>query len=437
MEIMDSVADVSICVATYNRAPQLAQVLEHFLTFKSLNFELVVGDNASTDETQEIVRRYAGKFPQFTYKRHASNIGMVGNFNAVNRLARGKYVYGHCDDDMAFEGALLLMKKILDTYPSIVGINGAYLPSTKLDVGMDQDYEAAQIMLIPKGDYMTLANNLMVYDGAYMMRRETAQRHLFAPERSVGGLPLTARLLSMGDVAHVIKPVLQHFHTPDSQSTKLAEGWFQDGGVGDIESSFADAAAMLPAGTVERVRHNWNLNVYLQAARMARIHRDYSDVWYFLQRLKGIGGVDEACLVQCENAFLTEVALLKIARIAYELGACIIAVEDTPLMIEVQRRLSERLPDVEWKSVKTAEHVEADLHLMALYDTVYAQDVAAGLFVALVDVLAANRLTAHHLNIGGGADTGLWIEFTGDVSKQLLEQESHNFQVIMTEYAIV
>lgn len=437
MDTTNTPVDVSICIPTYNRAPQLAQCLDHLLTFRKLNFEIIIGNNASTDNTQDVIDSYSTRFPRFKQLRHKENIGMIGNVNSTMRLATGNYVYGLSDDDLVFESALLFMFKMLAENPSIIAINGAYIPTLKLEIGMDMSFAHPEVLVFNQGDFAALANNLMTYDGPYMLRRETVQRHWFLSDRSVGTLPITAKLLMLGNVVYSKTPVLQHFHSSDSQSTKLAEPWFQDGAIGDIETSFAIAAEFFPSGAIDKLRHNWCLSVYLQAARMAVSQRKFSDCFHFLKRLKCIAGVEDTCLVKSEQNFLFEVALEQLIRIFTENEIDSAAIEDTPLMHEVQRRLSLVLPDIAWSRFNLGEkRSQAKIHLLTRYTPDYMDDRNIGIAVSFIDVASLQRLTFHPLNFNVDPITSeVSIIFTTPEGQTLSAQHSSQYSILTNRYA--
>jgi len=64
------------------------------------DFELIVSDNASTDGTQDICRKYAAKDHRVRYFRNAANIGVGKNFNRVFELSTGDYFKWASADDL-------------------------------------------------------------------------------------------------------------------------------------------------------------------------------------------------------------------------------------------------------------------------------------------------------------------------------------------------
>ena len=89
----------SICIPTYNRAGQLEQALTSAMQQDYDNLEIIVVDNASTDDTATIVHRCQQLDDRIAYKANESNIGAVNNFNAAISLANGAYVMWLADDD--------------------------------------------------------------------------------------------------------------------------------------------------------------------------------------------------------------------------------------------------------------------------------------------------------------------------------------------------
>lgn len=88
---------VCILLPTYNDAGYLKDTIQSILSQSFNDFELIILDNASTDETPEVVR--AIDDPRITYHRHPENLGFLGNLNAGFKLARGRYLVVQNSDD--------------------------------------------------------------------------------------------------------------------------------------------------------------------------------------------------------------------------------------------------------------------------------------------------------------------------------------------------
>ncbi len=82
---------VTVGMPVYNGGSDLHEGIESILEQTFRNFELVVSDNASTDDTEQIVRRYAAEDGRIRYFRNPENVGAPANYNAVFHRARGRY----------------------------------------------------------------------------------------------------------------------------------------------------------------------------------------------------------------------------------------------------------------------------------------------------------------------------------------------------------
>lgn len=114
---------LSVCIPTYNRANFLPICLDSIISeFKKTDVrdrvDIVIADNASTDNTQEVVRSYQKKYPEIpiTYFRNEKNVGFDRSFKKLIEKSTGEYCVSIGDDDAFFEGSLsLLLQKIRRT----------------------------------------------------------------------------------------------------------------------------------------------------------------------------------------------------------------------------------------------------------------------------------------------------------------------------------
>jgi glycosyltransferase involved in cell wall biosynthesis len=99
---------LSICIPTYNRAPHLNNCLHSIILNQSrstIDFEVCVSDNCSTDETEKIVSR-AQECIDIQYQKNKRNLGLAGNFLKVVGMAKGEFVWILGDDDLLMPHAL-------------------------------------------------------------------------------------------------------------------------------------------------------------------------------------------------------------------------------------------------------------------------------------------------------------------------------------------
>ena len=87
---------LSICIPTFNRANLLAQTIDSIIKqdfFKKNNeIEIIISDNASTDNTQKVCEKYVNCYPdKIKYYKNSENIGFA-NFEKVLSLADGEFL---------------------------------------------------------------------------------------------------------------------------------------------------------------------------------------------------------------------------------------------------------------------------------------------------------------------------------------------------------
>lgn len=111
---------VSIAIPTYNCERYIAQSIESLLAQTFGDFEMVISDNASTDGTEEVCRRYAALDARVRYVRRSENIGGPGNFRHVFSLCSGQFHKWSTADDYWHPDFLLEAVAVLDTALDVV-----------------------------------------------------------------------------------------------------------------------------------------------------------------------------------------------------------------------------------------------------------------------------------------------------------------------------
>ncbi len=92
-------AMVSIGLPVFNGGPILENAINSLLSQTYRNIELLISDNASTDETGSICERAQARDPRVKYHCNDTNIGAVANWHHVFRMASGEYFMWAAHDD--------------------------------------------------------------------------------------------------------------------------------------------------------------------------------------------------------------------------------------------------------------------------------------------------------------------------------------------------
>jgi glycosyltransferase involved in cell wall biosynthesis len=109
---------VSVLIPTFNYARYLPEAIESVLNQTFTDFELIVVDNASSDNTDEVIAGYL-QDPRISYHKNATNIGLAGNWNRCLELATGDYIKFLCADDKFHPEMLMKFTTVMDCNPSV------------------------------------------------------------------------------------------------------------------------------------------------------------------------------------------------------------------------------------------------------------------------------------------------------------------------------
>lgn len=90
---------ISICVPTYNGSEFIKECLDSILNQTFSDFEVIIVDDKSSDQTIEIIRVYASKDSRITIIENPQNLGLVGNWNRCIELSKGEWIKFIFQDD--------------------------------------------------------------------------------------------------------------------------------------------------------------------------------------------------------------------------------------------------------------------------------------------------------------------------------------------------
>ena len=91
---------VSVVMTSYNRGHYIGQAIDCILAQDcKFSFEIIIGDDCSTDNSRELLQSYQEKYPGIiVLNLQEKNVGFGPNWASTCKLARGKYI-AFCDDD--------------------------------------------------------------------------------------------------------------------------------------------------------------------------------------------------------------------------------------------------------------------------------------------------------------------------------------------------
>jgi len=113
---------LTIAIPTYNGASTIKQTLDTICLQLQDGVDILISDNASTDETPNIITEYQSKYPQIHYYRNETNLGPDKNFDLAIRRSLGEFVWLFSDDDLLNYGAISKNLGIITAFPEIGAI---------------------------------------------------------------------------------------------------------------------------------------------------------------------------------------------------------------------------------------------------------------------------------------------------------------------------
>lgn len=192
---------ISTCLIVYNQADYVRDCIDGALMQKTdYAYEIVIGDDCSTDRTSEICKKYAEEYPNLIrYFRREKNLGMIGNWAETIKNCNGKYI-ALCEGDDYWTDPFKLQKQVdfleeNEEYAAIfhnAQISNAATNTTELyrkEWNNSDEVSAEQIIKGGGGIYPT---------AALMFRTNSNKYCSYFPETQSGDTVLSLSLLLSG-----------------------------------------------------------------------------------------------------------------------------------------------------------------------------------------------------------------------------------------------
>lgn len=107
----------SLCTPTYGRGSYIGQTIDSVLKQTIADFEIIVVDDCSPDNTAEVVQSFSDK--RIIYLQNDVNLGVPENLNKAMSLAKGQYLILLEDHDLLEPTYLEEMLKVMNRYPTV------------------------------------------------------------------------------------------------------------------------------------------------------------------------------------------------------------------------------------------------------------------------------------------------------------------------------
>lgn len=200
--------EISILVPVRNGANFIEDVIKSVISQTFTDWTLIVKDNCSSDDTREIVRRYAGDDPRIVLLERDRDVGPCENYNSCVREVKTRYYLALSHDDYLYSPeALEKAYNILELHPSVPKVHSdmMFVDENSLPI-MPRHFRRQGLVdsdLIGKNSIVTVRN---LYGIPLLIRSETVRGHQYDQ-----ALPYTSDI----DFSLSVGKGMQIYHIPE------------------------------------------------------------------------------------------------------------------------------------------------------------------------------------------------------------------------------
>lgn len=186
MPITNGSPKVSVLMSVYNNAPYLREAIDSILNQTFTDFEFIIVDDCSTDETPTILNSYSD--PRLILLHNNVNRGLAASLNKGLTVSKGMFIARQDADDVSLPERLAKQMQYLSEYPHLALVGSAY-------IRVYEDGRPTQMVQMPLTD--EIIRDRLLYDhcfwhGAVMLRRDCLE--------AVGGYDSQFRLAQDRDL---------------------------------------------------------------------------------------------------------------------------------------------------------------------------------------------------------------------------------------------
>ncbi|MDB6124797.1 MAG: hypothetical protein JWQ71_3790 [Pedosphaera sp.] len=216
---------VSILIPTYNYARYLPEAIESVLQQDFQDYELIIVDDRSKDDSEAVIRRYAERDSRIQGKVNPVNLGLVGNWNYCLSLAKGEYIkFLFGDDKLADRQALKKMVHMLDENQSaVLAVSARTIideNSNVLEVGNHMGADGMHLGLNVIVRCLETNANIVGEPSVVLMRKRDITRGFSSQFLQLPDLEMWFHLLEKGNAVYTAEPLCS-FRKHSRQQTEV------------------------------------------------------------------------------------------------------------------------------------------------------------------------------------------------------------------------
>jgi glycosyltransferase involved in cell wall biosynthesis len=261
---------VSVGLPVYNGADYLREALDSLLAQDYLDFELIISDNCSTDETEVICREYEARDARVRYSRTERNIGPVLNWARVYELARGEFFMWAAHDDRRERRCLSLCVAALEgnARALMCCMDARLIDEEGRDVSDLYSFRRHHPTGATPHERLRRHVRASYWLDIYSLfrTRAIAQTRLGTMNVWAGDVVLVAEVCLRGEVEEVREKLLDYRHFRAKTQEEMAENQSLPGDTvlvswSGLVADLMECVRLAPLGLTEKLRLKWMVAV--------------------------------------------------------------------------------------------------------------------------------------------------------------------------------
>lgn len=225
---MVSTPKVSVCIPTFNGADYICGALASVLRQQYQDFEVVIVDNCSTDQTVALIAELSSQTEKIRFFRNERNIGLAANLNKCFEYARGEYIKYLCVDDLLLPDCLEQMVAGLDAHTAVSLVCGGRLCINESGQSFGLRRYSPQKKIIPGYKVISrclYAGNFVGEPTAVMFRKSDMPSWFRDDLPQLMDMEMWFRLLEHGELLNIARPLCSiRFHKAQMTRENIKSG---------------------------------------------------------------------------------------------------------------------------------------------------------------------------------------------------------------------
>lgn len=211
---------ITVVLCTYNGAKYLATQLDSILSQTYTPIELVISDDASTDDTRQVLQRYEN-IPGISIYYNEKNIGLAKNFDLASKQAKGEFIAYSDQDDIWVENKIEQLHKAIDNKllvysdSELIDENGSKLGKKLSDIRHMYTGEDSRGFIFSN----------VVWGHGMLIKKELLQVSRPFPANVHHDVWLTFKAITHGGITYLDEVLTKYRQHPGSSSITLPAEW--------------------------------------------------------------------------------------------------------------------------------------------------------------------------------------------------------------------